>query len=66
MTTANYFNFKTLQEIVKIQNKLKTDQANILGSDIKQHIIYTAKSFYIYNEASNETSLFFSYYYSSI
>jgi hypothetical protein len=66
MTTANYFNFKTVNEIVEFQNKLKTDQANILGNDIKQHIIYTSKSFYIYNETSklwvnNETSLFFSY-----
>ena len=52
MTTRNYFNFKTVNEIVEFQSKLKTDQANMIGDDIKPHIIYTSKSFYICNETS--------------
>ena len=34
MTTRNYFNFKTVNEIVEFQSKLKTDQANMIGDDI--------------------------------
>ncbi len=66
MTTRNFFNFKTAKEIAEFQSKLKTDQANVIGNDIKPHVIYTSKSFYIYNETNKlwenkDTSLFFSY-----
>ncbi len=33
MTTRNYLNFKTVNEIIEFQSKLKTDQANILRYD---------------------------------